>query len=362
MTLKVIRQPRLLVTLATTAVTFAVAVFAGLASAGSALADHGGGWERSVTLNEDWAPFNRCPVDDPTMLGADGTQGLAACLAETSPSGSMKIGNLNVTTKASDHQFGIVVNEETRESTVVGPAGGVLLDEPVHLPGGLQELMCPSSGYVAWKVCRHHHGWGWDDVTWTLESAGVPSNFVLLGGLVAGVPFATIPVKVHLQNPLLGDDCYIGTDAEPIVLQSMNLAEPAGLAIERFDADGTPNETGALFRIVVLNTPEGANSFAVPAASGCGHRGFFNDAINSKVGLPSPAGGENSVVFAEATSYIATTEIPSNQGQELSKDWHFGVVLPERHGGSGHHHGGSWRHWSRRSAEEYYWHKFGHRH
>ena len=213
------------------------------------------------TLNGGWPPFNRCPVDSPTMLASDGLKELAACLAESSPSGSVKIGNLSVVTKASNHQFAFVLNQETEESEVIAPPGGALRDEPVQLPGGLRELMCPNSGYVAWHVCRHAHDRGWDNrsnaVTLTLESAGTPSNFNLFAALFPGVPFASIPVKVHLQNEPLGDDCYIGTDAEPIVLQSANLAEPAG-AIELFDTDGTPDEKGAMLRLGFLNTSEGA--------------------------------------------------------------------------------------------------------
>lgn len=363
MTLKATRQRRLGTITATVASMMMIVVFAGLASAGSALADRAWGSE-PPTLNGGWAPFNRCSVDDPAMLASDGLKMLAACLTESSPSGSVKLGNLSVATGASDHQFAFVLNQETEESEVIAPPGGVLRDESVQLPGGLRELMCPSSDYGARDVCRSH-GWGWDNhsnaVTLTLESAGTPSNFNLFAGLFPGVPFSSTPVKLHLQNQLLGDDCYIGSDAEPIVLQLANLTAPAG-AFELFDPDGTPDETGAILRLGFLNTSEGASSFAVPAASNCGHRGLFDQAIDSKVGLPSPAGGENSVVFDDASSYVMLLEasVVPNYGKVLSEDWH-SAVLSSNHK-PGHEHPGGGHRWSRHEAEEYFWHRFRYRH
>jgi hypothetical protein len=340
MMLKVTRRPHPAVIVARAAMTLTIAVFAGLASAGSAFADHAQNSE-PPTLKGDWAPLNRCPVDDPAMLAAGGVEAgpetsRAACLSDISPSGSTKIGNLTVATKGSNHQFGVILHEGF---TVIPPAGGVLLDEPVQLPGGLRELVCPSSGHVARWICHHSHGGGWDAhrnaVAWTLESAGTPTNFNLFAGLAVGVPFASIPVKIHLQNQLLGDDCYIGSDAEPIVIQPSNAAEPIG-GFELFNADGTPEENGPFQRIETSVPTQSASGFAVPAANGCGFRGVLNHAINSKVGLPSPAGGENSVVFNEATNYLVLVVDESlllNDGKELSKAWHSAVVAPE---GGGH--------------------------
>jgi hypothetical protein len=242
------------------------------------------------------------------------------------------------------------------------------------LSGGIKELMCPSHGFVAWRVCRNSHdrggdhGWGSDDrntVMLTLESAGTPTNFNLFGGLLVGVPFASMPVKVHLQNQLLGDDCYIGSDIEPIVLQPANLTEPTG-GFFPFEGNGTPVAEGAaapLFDLEVHST-QGAGSFAVPAASGCGHRGFYDQAIDDKVGLPSSA-STNSVTFNEATNNLVAVEFPEtiapNDGKELSKYWHSAVLSPEGGGhGSDHGHGG--RRWSRGELEGYAQQRFRHRH
>jgi hypothetical protein len=299
----------------------------------------------------------------------DGRAYVAMCLAETSLHGSMTIGNLTVATKASNHQFGLVTNaEEASESTVVAPAGGVLVDEPVELPGELRELVCSGEASNPWRLCDPPHGRGWrehgpEHVTWTVESAGVPSNFNLVAGEFPNVPFALVPVKIHLQNEMLGENCYIGTDREPIVFEPANLALLGG-GEELFDPDGTADQTGGSLNDLRVLSTQGASGFAVPAATGCGFGGRLDQAIDKKIGLPSPAGAPNSIVFDEASSdliYLNNHEaLAPNEGKELSKDWHSAIVPPaEEH--SHHEHGGGWRHWSRDQLETYVERRFGRR-
>src|ERR1700674_3774961 len=52
-----------------------------------------------VSLNGDWAPFSRCPVDDPAMLAADAGGAPNWCLATESSSGSIKLGNTAATSR-----------------------------------------------------------------------------------------------------------------------------------------------------------------------------------------------------------------------------------------------------------------------
>ncbi len=339
-----------------------MSLFISAIPAGSAFA-YGWGREQSVALKGEWAPFNRCPVDDPTMLAANGPEGEALCVADTTPSGSMTIGNMTVAFNGTNHQFGVVLNENDGSSTVAAPKGGVLRAEPVELPNGIQELLCPSR--AAWQVCRDSHGYGWyaqpGSVTWTLESAGTPYEFELFAGLFERIPFAWVPLRVHLQSPLLGDDCYIGSEAEPILTHPANLSRPVAFFAE-FNAAGEPVKEGETIaeneELVELGGvgTEGSTSFSVPAAIGCGPRGIYDLAIDSKVGLPSSA-TTNSLTFNETTSRLTGFSNPvavaPNDGAELAKDWHAAVVPSgDGHGGHGHRWYGSrveversFRHW-----------------
>jgi hypothetical protein len=348
--LKVSKQLRLPV-----AVTMALTVvaFAALVSAGSALA-HGGNHghnneESPPTLNGDWASFNRCPVDNPTMLAATGEATVALCLSVASPNGSLKIGNLTAPTKGTDLQIGLVEDGEGSLG-VVAPENGAVLDESIEVPNGLQGLICPAHGRLAWQVCRKHHdGRGNRDnedsselnnVTLSIVSAGEPSNFNLGAGLQLNLPLISLPVKLHLQNRLLGENCYIGSDAEPIVIQPENTTAPEA-AFEAFDGNGTPDPSGPMI-LIKINNSQGSSSFTVPAASGCGFQGIFDDAINRNVGLPSPA-GSNNVVFNESATGITALSSPEsivpNDGKELSKNWHSAVQPEEQEEGRHHHHG-----------------------
>jgi hypothetical protein len=346
--LKVSKRLHLLVVVA---MTLTAAAFAGSVAAGSALADDGHQWdspETPPTLSGDWAGLNRCPVDNPTMLAADGVTNIALCLAVTSPNGSLTIGGLTLPTKASNLQAGVVINETGQGATLVSPADGAAENESIEVPNGLQALICPSSGRLAWRVCRppRHDGRDYEhssqltNLTVSMVQAGEPSNFNLFAGLSLNQPLLSLPVKIHLQNRLLGNRCYIGSDAEPIIIQPENTTAPT-VKGEEFDGNGTPDPNGPLTKIQLADT-QGSSSFAVPAATGCGFMGIFDEAIDNHMSLPSAA-GKNSLVFNEAKTEIVALTIPEgvapNDGQELSKAWHSAVQPEEENEGRHHRHG-----------------------
>jgi hypothetical protein len=346
-----LKVPKRLHLLVVVAMTLTAAAFAGSVVAGSALADGGHQWESPETpptLSGDWAGLNRCPVDNPTMLAADGLTNIAFCLTVASPNGSLTIGGLTLPTKASDLQAGVVLNETDGSATLVSPADGAAENESIEVPNGLQALICPSHGRLSWRVCRppRHDGRDYEhssqltNLTVSMVPAGEPSNFSLFAGLSLNQPLLSLPVKLHLQNRLLGNRCYIGSDAEPIVIQPENITEPA-VHFEAFDGNGTPDPNGLMTLIQLVDT-QGSSSFAVPAATGCGFMGIFDEAIDNHMGLPSAA-GKNSLVFNEAKTVLVAISTPEgvapNDGQELSKAWHSAVQPEEENEGRHHRHG-----------------------
>jgi hypothetical protein len=281
-----------------------------------------GGSASATTLAGDWAPFTRCPVDDPSVLAADGTNSVALCLASHSSSGSIKLGNTSAPTGASDLQFGLL--SSTSVSLVASSGTGVVAD-PAEVPGGLLGLMCPSKLPLVSAVCQQATNNGLNNVTATVQSAGSPSDFNLGAGLSSGVPILTLPVKIHLQNPLLGSGCFIGSNSSPILLKPANLTTPAA-AFERFDGDGTPDPDGVLLRITLTGASQGDSAFAVPGATGCGTLGLLNSAINLKTGLPSAA-GNNNLVLNNASTFLGGLNTPgADDGRQLSSLWHAAVT------------------------------------
>jgi hypothetical protein len=112
----------------------------------------------------------------------------------------------------------------------------------------------------------------------------------------------SLPVKIHLTNALLGNNCYIGSNANPILLDLITgttSPPPPNKPITGTEPEFsfTPNE--------VLDLEEGTyvdNSFAAPGANGCVLTipGFppisINSLINSQNGLPSAAGKNTAIL------------------------------------------------------------------
>lgn len=284
----------------------------------------------SGQLNGHWGPFTRCPVDDPVMLAADGQSDIASCVSSYSPGGRIKLGNTTATTGANDLQFGVVQHTATGTFTVVPPPGGAVVGAPAEIPGGLLGLMCPSSIPVITGICKALTENGLNRVTATVESAGTPTEFSLTSGLTTGKPIVRLPVRIRLQNPFLGSQCFIGSSENPVVLRPRNDTSPA-IAIQRFDGNGTPNPTvGAMLRFALTGNSQGDSVFSVPRANGCGFAGFLNGAIDLKTGLPSHS-GNNGLVLNGASTHSAGLTAPGavrpDNGKYLSRYWH-SAVLP----------------------------------
>jgi hypothetical protein len=145
---------------------------------------------------------------------------------------------------------------------------------------------------------------GLTGLTWLLEFLGSEALTLYAETQGAGIPDVnpfeeplTLPLKVHLINGVLGNNCYIGSVSNPITLNlivgTTNPPPPntpiTGKA-PKFSFNPTTN---------ISKFSEGTfvdNSFAAPGASGCVLTLFgfipisINGLVNQQSGLPSPAG------------------------------------------------------------------------
>jgi hypothetical protein len=276
----------------------------------------------ATTLAGAWAPLNRCPVDDPAMLAADGATVAALCLSSSAPSGTFTIGSTTLTTGSTDLQLGVLNQGGTY--TTVAPAAGAVVGDSVDIPGGLLGLMCPSNIPFVTAICVQLANNPLNRVTATIQSAGAPRDFNLAAGTGSGQPIVTLPVKIKLDNPFLGGNCFIGSNSNPILLKPANLARPTAKVV-RFNADGTPNTTGQMGYLSLSGTAQGDSTFAVPRSNGCGLLGILSGAVDLKQGLPSAA-GSNSLVLNDAVTNLGGFQTPRNfaptQGQQLADRWH----------------------------------------
>jgi len=117
----------------------------------------------------------------------------------------------------------------------------------------------------------------------------------------------SLPIKVHLINPVLGNGCYVGSSSNPIKLNlTPGTTSPpppnspiSGAPPKKVETDPTLS----IFR--TFETTLVDNAFAAPGASGCVLTllGFIpinlNGLVNIESSLPSPAGTNETVQVAD---------------------------------------------------------------
>lgn len=207
----------------------------------------------------------------------------------------------------------------------------VPLTKPILLQGGLatetftaQHLLAATDGKTLAKVAQEIPGGLTGigigpELTATAEIAGPASGILVSQAAIAAPSFSTeaavvLPMKVHLENELLGENCYIGSDSEPIMLHFLSVGPQ-----ENF-------EGGAKFKILkIKHTVLEDKTFSVPAAKGCGTgltEPIVTALVNADVGLPS-ASGENKAVMsgnvAQTWSEFATKYLPKKKKEKAKK-------------------------------------------
>jgi hypothetical protein len=159
---------------------------------------------------------------------------------------------------------------------------------------------------------------GLTGVTATTELAKPASNIgINTTHLINGVGTAlSLPVKVKLDNPLLGSACYIGSSASPITLNltSGTTSPPAPNKPISGNA-GKLEFKDELNFIEITNNKLVDNAFAAPAASGCGGllAPVLDPIINAKLALPSAAGKNTAIQNNRVRQAVAEAVVASEK-------------------------------------------------
>src|ERR1700733_4321343 len=262
-------------------VIIGVAVIASLAVIGvpSAMATPKGGY----------AVFAQCPVH---------AAGVDACLYSPTTSGYITIGKQEVPiVNTQVLQGGLLENEPTYVKPLSAALNGETLTKtPQKVPGGLAGLVeCYKiSNFIERILCEGFFENGVTGVNAVTELAAPASSVVLNSAFEQlGVGTAlTLPVKVKLETPLLGSECYIGSNKEPINIELTTGATSGGPTGK--PGTKTTKEEGGIVEISGVSLVN--NTFKAPGSSGCGVFGPLDGLINSKIGLPSAAGKNTAVL------------------------------------------------------------------
>lgn len=264
----------------------------------------------------EYSRFNQCPST---------TTGVKKCLQSITSGGEVVLGKKTVPivnpvtlqgglSKAVENEA-----EETFYESFFGASNGETLSKTAQpVPGGLTGLVnCKEiSNFLLRLGCESVFENGLTGVNATLELAKPASSIIVNEEHLAfqeGVALQ-LPVKVHLENPLLGSTCYIGSSSSPLMwnLTTGKTKPPAGVAPLTGSSgklEFIENEVIAVFQGVKLVD----NDWSAPGASGCGGwpaEYVLDPIIEASVGVPSAAG--KNVADQESTRISLATAASVN--------------------------------------------------
>jgi len=251
-----------------------------------------------ATPKGEFAVFADCPVTTAT-----------ACIHANTESGEFIVGNKTVPIEKTITLQGGLQEAETGKLVFVAAKDGNTLSKTAQkVPGGLAGLVkcneIKGSGLLEKAErasCEAIFENGLTGVNAITELAAPASSIgVDLGNLLVGEGTAlSLPVKVRLENALLGGACYVGSNSSPIVLNLTTGTTAPPLPNKPIKGNpGTlsTNPEGTL--LTVSKNSLVNNSFASPATNGCG--GIFEfligPIVNSTLGVPSAAGHNTAIL------------------------------------------------------------------
>jgi hypothetical protein len=270
-----------------------VSAVAVLALSGSALA---------AAPTGEFADFRYCPYQNPAV---------SSCVYAVTDSGSFQLGNSSVPITASTPVVlqGGFIDDGTGPTPWVNANGAdTLVKTRLKVPGGLLGLV-DTGGLTGLLISALNAAVAAEnDVYATAELVG-PVQFTLANILQGSGTGISLPVRVHLENPFLGSNCYIGSAGNPVTLNltTGTTAPPApNTPISGYPGDQILNNDFTVATNVGIKLVD--NSFAAPAATNCGitflDRLLVTPAVNLKQGLPAAAG--RNAAIQQGTTKLGT--------------------------------------------------------
>jgi hypothetical protein len=209
--------------------------------------------------------------------------GAIACLDIQSRSGSMTIKRTTVPIGESLSIRGAIREVSGTPYGIWNPPAGTtgIFSRPIQVPGGILGIDFPIPGNA---------------VTATTQLAGPISSVRVYPGDLRVV----MPIKLKLDNPILGPWCQIGSNSNParldLIVGTTNPPAPNRPITGRM---GTPSVSGST--VIFDDNVNVDNAFAVPGAENCGiGLGLVNALINAKLSIPSAAGNNTLIIGNDA--------------------------------------------------------------
>jgi hypothetical protein len=265
-----------------------------------------------------FAVFKQCPRT---------TKGVNYCLYSKIESGEVKIGETAVPIKNPFIlQGGYAENEETEVETFYGALNGETLQKVAqNVPGGLLDFIkceeITGEGFLevlARESCKATLEGPLAGVNAVTELAKPASSIgINTNNLVneAGTALS-LPVKIHLENPFLGSECYIGSSSNPVTFNlttgTTSPPKPNSPISGKLGNYEIKLSEGLTYTEITNNTLVD-NSFSVPKVNGCGgiFSLFINPIVDAKLGLESKSGHNTAIQNTTTRSALASHVIKS---------------------------------------------------
>ena len=253
----------------------------------------------------EFAQFAECPLSEPALF---------VCVYSESNGGYFQMGAKTVPLKNPV----ILQGGVNAEAKFVGAENGETLSRtPQPVPGGLLGVVAPP-WWPQWlkNWFNEQINQGFTGVNATVELAAPASDVELnaLNLLFEQGTALSLPIKVKLSNSILGSNCYIGSNSNPIVIDfTTGETSPPPPNQPIHGSAGTVEFNEAETLLTLSGGSLVNNSFAAPGAHGCGglFSLFIDPLVNSLIGLPSPAGTNTAVLEGK----LQTAEVRSGPGK-----------------------------------------------
>jgi hypothetical protein len=265
----------------------------------------------SAELTGEFTRFAQCPYKNLEVR---------KCVYSTTTSGEVVLGSKKVPiVNPVLLQGGAGRQVEGNAPFFAASNGETLSKTPQPVPGGLAGLInCKEISNTLLRLsCEAALESKLTGANSTLELARPASEIVLSENNLAaeeGVALR-LPVKVHLENPFLGENCYVGSSTSPIIweLTSGTTAPPGPnkpITGKTGFIDFLEEGSIAFGKEIVLVD----NAWSAPGASGCGGplvELLLDPVVNASAGLPAAA-GKNTAILKNTAFFGAAVSVREN--------------------------------------------------